>query len=184
MKDDYKKFLDRSARLMERALTQDIDIFVDYTGEHQEMEGQEFSHVTRFLLVSLCFWFAYFVYETVCRDYSLGEKLKQQRVFYDEHWSKHRLVTCMDWSKQVNTPVTKLTVISLLIVVYVKSSSLICLQYQELLLASYSSNPELPHEPDGICVVWNSMFKKDSPEYIFHCQVSSINTYLSSERSS
>lgn len=39
MKDDYKKFLDRSARLMERALTQDIDIFVDYTGEHQEMEG-------------------------------------------------------------------------------------------------------------------------------------------------
>lgn len=49
---------------------------------------------------------------------------------------------------------------------------LLCLlQYQELLLASYNTNPELPHEPDGVCLVWNSMFKKDSPEYIFHCQV-------------
>ena len=45
------------------------------------------------------------------------------------------------------------------------------LQYQELLLASYNTNPETPHEPDGVCLVWNSLFKKDSPEYIFHCQV-------------
>jgi len=33
MTDEYKRFLDRSSRLMERALTQDVDIFVDYTGE-------------------------------------------------------------------------------------------------------------------------------------------------------
>ena len=31
--EDYKKFLDRTSRLMERALTQDVDIFVDYTGD-------------------------------------------------------------------------------------------------------------------------------------------------------
>jgi len=113
MTDEYKKFIDRSSRVMERALTQDIDIFVDYTGELTE-DG----------------------------DHNFGEKLKLQRVFYDEHWTKHRLVTCMDWSKQ----------------------------YQELLLASYNTNPETPHEPDGVCLVWNSLFKKDSPEYIFHCQ--------------
>ncbi|XP_067928182.1 cytoplasmic dynein 1 intermediate chain 2-like isoform X2 [Watersipora subatra] len=112
MTEEYKRFLDRSSRVVERALTQDTDIFVDYTGEISD-EGDH-----------------------------LGEKLKQQRVFYDEHWTKHRLVTCLDWSKQ----------------------------YQELLLASYSTNPELPHEPEGVCLVWNSMFKKESPEYIFHCQ--------------
>ncbi|KAF6033005.1 DYNC1I1 [Bugula neritina] len=111
--EDYKKFLDRTSRLMERALTQDVDIFVDYTGDLSD-DG----------------------------DHGFGEKLKLQRVFYDEHWTKHRHVTCMDWSKQ----------------------------YQELLLASYNANTELPHEPDGVCLVWNSMFKKDSPEYIFHCQ--------------
>ena len=33
MTEEYKKFLDRTSRVMERALTQDIDIFVDYTGE-------------------------------------------------------------------------------------------------------------------------------------------------------
>ena len=38
MTEDYQRFLDRSSRVMERALTQDIDIFVDYTGEHQEGE--------------------------------------------------------------------------------------------------------------------------------------------------
>ena len=31
--DEYKRFIDRTSRLMERALTQDVDIFVDYTGE-------------------------------------------------------------------------------------------------------------------------------------------------------
>lgn len=33
MTEEYKRFLDRSSRLVERALTQDVDIFVDYTGE-------------------------------------------------------------------------------------------------------------------------------------------------------
>lgn len=39
--EEYKKFLDRSSRLMERALTQDVDIFVDYTGELSD-EGSVF----------------------------------------------------------------------------------------------------------------------------------------------
>lgn len=27
-----------------------------------------------------------------------------------------------------------------------------------------------PHDPDGVCLVWNTRFKKSTPEYIFHCQ--------------
>uniref|UniRef100_A0A3Q4GMR1 Cytoplasmic dynein 1 intermediate chain 1 n=1 Tax=Neolamprologus brichardi TaxID=32507 RepID=A0A3Q4GMR1_NEOBR len=70
-------------------------------------------------------------------DYSAG-----RRLFYDEHWSKHRVITCLDWSPQ----------------------------YPELLVASYNNNEDAPHEPDGVALVWNIKFKKATPEYIFHCQ--------------
>lgn len=44
-------------------------------------------------------------------------------------------------------------------------------QYPELLVASYNNNEDAPHEPDGVALVWNMKYKKDTPEYIFHCQV-------------
>ena len=62
----------------------------------------------------------------------------------DERWSRGRCVTCLDWSPQ----------------------------YPELLVAAYNQNPDAPHEPDGVALVWNTKFKKDTPEYIFHCQSS------------
>uniref|UniRef100_A0A672MVR8 Cytoplasmic dynein 1 intermediate chain 2-like n=1 Tax=Sinocyclocheilus grahami TaxID=75366 RepID=A0A672MVR8_SINGR len=43
-------------------------------------------------------------------------------------------------------------------------------QYPELLVASYSSNEDAPHEPDGVALVWNMKYKKTTPEYVFHCQ--------------
>ena len=30
-----------------------------------------------------------------------GERLQVNRSFFDERWTKHRIVTCMDWSAQV-----------------------------------------------------------------------------------
>lgn len=72
-----------------------------------------------------------------------GERLKLSRQFYDERWSRHRTVTCLDWSQQ----------------------------YPELLVTSYNNNEESPHEPDGVVLVWNMKYKKETPEYIFHCQV-------------
>lgn len=44
-------------------------------------------------------------------------------------------------------------------------------QFSELMVASYNSNEDAPHEPDGVVLVWNMKFKKATPEYIFHCQV-------------
>ena len=45
------------------------------------------------------------------------------------------------------------------------------LQHPELLVASYNANEDAPHDPDGVVLVWNSRFKKATPEYVFHCQV-------------
>ena len=64
------------------------------------------------------------------------------RCFFDERWSKHRVNLSLDWSPQ----------------------------FPELLLASYGSNDEAPLEPDGVVLVWNSKFKTETPEFVFHCQ--------------
>lgn len=71
-----------------------------------------------------------------------GVKLSLNRWFYDDRWSRNRCITCMDWSPQ----------------------------YPELLVASYNNNEDSPHDPDGVALVWNTKFKKETPEYIFHCQ--------------
>ena len=41
-----------------------------------------------------------------------------------------------------------------------------------MLVASYNNNEDAPHEPDGVALIWNMKYQKESPEYIFHCQVS------------
>ncbi|XP_059423843.1 cytoplasmic dynein 1 intermediate chain 1-like isoform X2 [Carassius carassius] len=115
--EDFLFFFDRSISVMERVLAEDTDIFFDYSG--RDMEDKE-------------------------GDMQAGSNLSFNRHFYDEHWSKHRVVTSLDWSPQ----------------------------YPELLVASYNTNEDAPHEPDGVVLVWNMKFKKTTPEYIFHCQSS------------
>ncbi|KAM6903152.1 dynein cytoplasmic 1 intermediate chain 1a [Lycodopsis pacificus] len=112
---EFQSFFDCSIRVMERALAEDGNIFFDYSG--RDLEDKE-------------------------GDSGGGSSLSFSRLFYDEHWSKHRVITCLDWSPQ----------------------------YPELLVASYNNNEDAPHEPDGVALVWNLKFKKATPEYIFHCQ--------------
>ncbi|XP_041810952.1 cytoplasmic dynein 1 intermediate chain 1 isoform X7 [Chelmon rostratus] len=112
---EFQNFFDCSIRVMERALAEDGDIFFDYSG--RDLEDKE-------------------------GDLGSGSSLSFSRLFYDEHWSKHRVITCLDWSPQ----------------------------YPELLVASYNNNEDAPHEPDGVALVWNIKFKKATPEYVFHCQ--------------
>ncbi|RXM32251.1 Cytoplasmic dynein 1 intermediate chain 1 [Acipenser ruthenus] len=113
--EEFLLFFDRTIRIVERALAEESDIFFDYSG--RDLEDKE-------------------------GDIQAGANLSFNRLFYDEHWSKHRVVTCLDWSPQ----------------------------YPELMVASYNSNEDAPHEPDGAALVWNMKFKKATPEYIFHCQ--------------
>uniref|UniRef100_A0A671SSP5 Dynein, cytoplasmic 1, intermediate chain 2b n=1 Tax=Sinocyclocheilus anshuiensis TaxID=1608454 RepID=A0A671SSP5_9TELE len=88
--EEFVTFFDHSSRIVERALSEQVDVFFDYSGRDlQDKEGRHLS----------------------------------------------RLVT-----------------------------------YPELLVASYSSNEDAPHEPDGVALVWNMKYKKTTPEYVFHCQ--------------
>nr|XP_034316717.1 cytoplasmic dynein 1 intermediate chain 2 isoform X24 [Crassostrea gigas] len=115
MTEEFQTFFNKTTRVVERALDEEIDIFVDYAGgESEDMES----------------------------DLRAGERLKLQRNFFDERWSKHRTVTSLDWSKQ----------------------------HPELLVASYNANEDSPNDPDGVTLIWNSKFKKTTPEYVFHCQ--------------
>nr|XP_031837710.1 cytoplasmic dynein 1 intermediate chain-like isoform X13 [Nomia melanderi] len=70
------------------------------------------------------------------------QRLWLNRSFFCDRWSRNRCVTAMDWSPQ----------------------------FPELLAASYNNNDDTPNDPDGVCLVWNTKFKKTTPEFIFHCQ--------------
>ena len=115
MSDDFQKFFDNSSRLVERALYEDINVFVDYTGVGEDNEGFE------------------------DKD---GVNVTFNRFFYDERWTRNRVITSMDWSSV----------------------------FPELLVAAYDKNPDSAADPDGICLVWNTRFKKSTPENVFHCQ--------------
>ncbi|KAF5901229.1 cytoplasmic dynein 1 intermediate chain 1 isoform X1, partial [Clarias magur] len=71
--EEFVIFFDRSIRVMERALAEDSNIFFDYSG--RDLEDKE-------------------------GDLQGGSILSFNRLFYDEHWSKHRVITCLDWSPQ------------------------------------------------------------------------------------
>uniref|UniRef100_A0A1I7XV41 WD_REPEATS_REGION domain-containing protein n=1 Tax=Heterorhabditis bacteriophora TaxID=37862 RepID=A0A1I7XV41_HETBA len=69
-------------------------------------------------------------------------RLKLSRTFLDEKWSSNRTVTGIAFSEQ----------------------------HPELMAVAYDHNRDSPTEPPGVILVWNTKFKKGSPEYIFHCQ--------------
>nr|CAG4643850.1 EOG090X03UT [Lepidurus arcticus] len=115
LSQEFHKFFDSSTRIVERALSENVDLFVDYTGAAESEDNM---------------------------DDKSGMKVSLNRVFYDERWSRHRCVMCLDWSPQ----------------------------FPELLAAGYHNNEESPHDPDGVVLVWNTKFKKTTPEYVFHCQ--------------
>ncbi|CAH2230458.1 jg27411, partial [Pararge aegeria aegeria] len=74
------------------------------------------------------------------QDDKSDARLSLVRTFYDERWSRGRCVTCLDWSTA----------------------------HPELMLAAYHNSDDAPHDPDGVCLVWNTKFKKSTPEDIFH----------------
>ncbi|XP_043471197.1 cytoplasmic dynein 1 intermediate chain isoform X9 [Leptopilina heterotoma] len=121
LSEDFQRFLDRTSRIVERALGESVDIYTDYTGTMDGDDGM---------------------------DEKSHQRLWLNRSFYCERWSRNRCVTSMDWSPQ----------------------------FPELLAASYHNNDESPNDPDGVCLIWNTKFKKTTPEFIFHCQSPVMST--------
>ncbi|KAK4193510.1 putative cytoplasmic dynein 1 intermediate chain 2 [Podospora australis] len=119
--DDFMDFVDRSTKVIEKALDQEYDILTDYTLQVHDIDDDDEQHG------------------------NVGgkgrRKVREVAQFYDERWSKKRMVSSIDFSPK----------------------------FSELLLASYTKNPTAPHEPDGIVQVWN-MHLHDRPEFVFHAQ--------------
>ncbi|KAF2187197.1 putative dynein intermediate chain protein [Zopfia rhizophila CBS 207.26] len=119
--DDFANFVERSTKVLERALDQQYDILADYAlggvDVDEEDEGYGSSGGKK------------------------GRRIKEIAQFWDERWSKKRMISDLGFSTK----------------------------FPELVLASYTKNPSAPHDPDGLIQVWN-LHMHDRPEYIFHAQ--------------
>jgi dynein intermediate chain len=119
--DDFMDFIDRSTKVIEKALDQEYDILTDYTLQVHDVDDDD---------------------DQGGNTGGKGRrKIKEIAQFYDERWSKKRMVSAIDFSPK----------------------------FPELLLASYTKNPTAPHDPDGIVQVWN-LHLHDRPEFVFHAQ--------------
>lgn len=120
--EEFVDFLEQSTKVIERALDQETyDILTDYAlqGKDHDDDDNESGN-------------------TGGRG---AHRIKEIAQFFDERWSKKRMISCIDFSPK----------------------------FSELLLASYTKNPTAPHEPDGLVQVWNTHMH-DRPEYIFTAQ--------------
>ena len=81
-----------------------------------------------------------------------GEALSSSRVFCDEAWTRNRIVSAVEWS----------TV------------------HPELIYTAYGAKEAGSlHDPEGVVCVWNTKYKKDTPEFVFHCPSSITSLSLS-----
>ena len=121
--DEFFDFVERSTKVIERALdvSNDYDILRDYSLQAHDIEDEDD--------------------QTGNTGGKGRRRVKEVVQFYDERWSKKRMVSSLDFSPT----------------------------FPELLLASYTKNPSAPHDPDGVVQVWNRHLH-DRPEFLFHAQ--------------
>lgn len=121
--DDFMDFVEKSTKVIERALDEEYDILADYTlNGTNGVEDDDDEYGT-------------------ARGSKGRRRVKEVGQFYDERWSKKRMISAIDFSPK----------------------------FPELLLAAYTKNPTAPHDPDGLVQVWN-MHRQNTPEFVFHAQ--------------
>ena len=100
--EDLQSFVEWSTKVVERALDDEYDILADYShNKSHDLDDEEDGDIN-----------------TAGRG---RRKVRQVIQFYDERWSKKRMITSIDFSPK----------------------------FPELVLASYTKNPSAPHDPDG-----------------------------------
>ncbi|KAI9694479.1 MAG: hypothetical protein M1822_000095 [Bathelium mastoideum] len=117
---EFQGFVDRSTKVIERALEQEYDILADYALDGLGTVDDD---------------------ELGALGGRKGRRVKEVAQFWDERWSKKRMVSDLNFSPK----------------------------FPELVLASYTKNPSAPHDPDGLIQVWN-LHMHERPEYVFHAQ--------------
>ncbi|RPA77882.1 WD40 repeat-like protein [Ascobolus immersus RN42] len=111
--EEFMDFVERSSKVVERALDEDYDVLADYGMVIDNAGEEEIS----------------------------GRRIKEVLQFYDERWSKKRMISDLHFSPK----------------------------FPELMLAAYTKNPSAPHDPDGLVQIWN-MHLHSRPEFVFHAQ--------------
>ena len=120
--EDLQNFVEWSTKVVERALDDEYDILADYAhNKSHDLDDEDDGDIN-----------------TAGRG---RRKVRQVIQFYDERWSKKRMITSIDFSPK----------------------------FPELVLASYTKNPTAPHDPDGLVQVWNPRLH-DRAEFVFHAQ--------------
>lgn len=118
--EDFLEFVERSSKVIEKALDQDYDVLADYALDGAEAESDEDDGYGS-------------------SRGKKGRRVRQIAQFYDERWSRKRMISDMNFSSK----------------------------FPELLLASYTKNPSAPQDPSGLVQIWN-MHLHSRPEYTFH----------------
>ncbi|KAI2628325.1 cytoplasmic dynein-like protein 1 intermediate chain 2 [Xylaria nigripes] len=121
--EEFVDFVERSTKVIERALDMgnEYDILTDYSLQAHDIEDED---------------------EQAGNTGGKGRRrVKEVVQFYDERWSKKRMVSSIDFSPK----------------------------FPELVLASYTKNPSAPHDPDGIVQVWNQHLH-NRHEFLFQAQ--------------
>ena len=136
--EDFLDFVERSSKVIEKALDQDYDVLANYAlsgvqdVDEDEDEGYGSSRGKK------------------------GRRIKQVAQFWDEKWSKRRMISDVSFSHKVSNIST----------IRVSSSTNPFDQFPELVLASYTKNASAPQDPAGLVQVWN-MHLHSRPEYTF-----------------
>jgi len=118
--DGFLEFIEQSSKVIERALEQEYDILTDYAHGASGNDDDETDGYGRF------------------RN-KKGRRVKEIAQFYDERWSKRRMLTGIDFSPK----------------------------FPELILGSYTKSSAHPNDPVGLVQVWNQ-HTPARPEYTFH----------------
>ena len=150
--EDFAKFIERSSLVMERALAESSDILFDF----RETKGEKYVKFT-FLT------FSNDKFSNVLSSINVIKK----RQFQDERWSKGRMVSSIAWSPHVSN-----------ICIDSTDSLTSSIQHSGIIVASYYQIEKTTSDPDGVVLMWDLKFKKDTPDYVFNCHVSNDMSQL------
>ncbi|KAL8746506.1 MAG: hypothetical protein Q9190_001480 [Brigantiaea leucoxantha] len=129
--NEFLDFVERSSKVIEKALDQDYDILANYALDGQEElddEDRGYGHSRG----------------------KKGRRLRQIAQFYNERWSKKRMISDLEFSPK----------------------------FPELLLASYTKNPSAPADPSGLLQIWNFHLHSRA-EYTFHSTSDILTAHFS-----
>ena len=85
--EDFLEFVERSSKVVEKALDQDYDVLADYALDGAEVDSDEDEGYGS-------------------SRGKKGQRVRQIAQFYDERWSKKRMISDMNFSPKVGHPNT------------------------------------------------------------------------------